>query len=106
MSAHTPGPWQMSYDNGSTRDIVASPDPLPICTVRLSYVTHEQYAANARLIAEAPVMLALLKKAEQLAQVACDWNLDEVEIDGQMVSTYDLRDQFLAVLARIEGGAA
>lgn len=40
-----------------------------------------------------------VRKAIQLASIATDWNLDEVEIDGQMVSTYELRDEFESVLA-------
>lgn len=45
-------------------------------------------------------MLAALKKASQLADIATDWNLDEVEIDGEMVRTYDLRDEFDAAIAK------
>lgn len=35
-----------------------------------------------------------LDKAVQLAEIASDWHLDEVEIDGEMVSIYDLIDEF------------
>lgn len=49
-----------------------------------------------------------LRKAEQLADVAMDWNLPEVEIDGAMVRTLDLRNEFAAALtahdATREGG--
>jgi hypothetical protein len=37
-----------------------------------------------------------IKKAEQLADIAADWNLTEVEIDGAMVNIYDLRNEFRA----------
>jgi hypothetical protein len=40
-----------------------------------------------------------LSKAAQLAAIASDWNLDEVEIDGEMVSTYTLREEFKRVLS-------
>lgn len=40
-----------------------------------------------------------LDKAVQLAEIASDWHLDEVEIDGEMVSIYDLRDEFKQALA-------
>ena len=40
-----------------------------------------------------------LRKAIQFADVARDWNMEEVEIDGVMVSTYDLRTEFEAALA-------
>lgn len=59
---HTPGPWALSYDNGSTRDVVASPDPLPICSVRIHYVGREQYHANANLIAAAPRLLSAAQR--------------------------------------------
>jgi hypothetical protein len=40
-----------------------------------------------------------LDKAEQLAEIASDWHLDEVEINCEMVSIYDVRDEFKAALA-------
>ena len=46
-------------------------------------------------------MEAAMEKARQLANIATDWNLDEVEIDGEMVSTYNLRDEFDAALAMV-----
>lgn len=54
-----PGPWSLAFDRGSTRDIIA-PDSSPICSVRIHYVTPEQYAANARLIAAAPELAEAL----------------------------------------------
>lgn len=42
-----------------------------------------------------------LDEAIQLAEIASDWNLDEVEIDGEMVSIYDLQDRFKVALAAI-----
>ena len=50
----------------------------------------------------APKLHESLRKAEQLACIATDWNLTEVEIDGEMVSVYDLRREFKAVLAESE----
>lgn len=35
-----------------------------------------------------------VRVAEQLADIATDWNLDEVEIDGKMVRTHDLARKF------------
>lgn len=66
----TPGPWEMSYDKGSTRDIVASPDPLPICMVRgVTYVGIEQYRANAHFIAacDPDTIRTLLEERDALA---------------------------------------
>lgn len=47
-----------------------------------------------------------IRKAEQLAEIASDWHLDEVEIDGEMVSIYDLRDEFKAALALLDSAGA
>ena len=48
-------------------------------------------------------LIAAVRKAEQLASIATDWNLTEVEIDGVMVPTYELRQWFGAVLALVNG---
>jgi hypothetical protein len=42
-----------------------------------------------------------LDKALQLANIASDWNLSEVEIDGEMVDIYDLTGEFEVVLATL-----
>ncbi|USN14548.1 hypothetical protein DOMOVOI_00730 [Brevundimonas phage vB_BpoS-Domovoi] len=47
--------------------------------------------------------LDAVRVARQLARIASDWNLDEVEIDGEMKPIWDLIDQFDAVL---NGGSA
>jgi hypothetical protein len=47
-------------------------------------------------------LVAALRKALQLTDIASDWDLDEVEIDGEMVETSDLRKQFRAALAAAE----
>lgn len=43
-----------------------------------------------------------LDKAKQLALIADDWNLDEVEMDGEMVATYSLVKVFDSALAAVE----
>lgn len=74
---HTPGPWFTSYDKGSSRDIM-SKDAV-IGTVRIAYVTQEQYKANALLIRAAPDLLAL---AYQYARECAECNGIGVVIDG------------------------
>lgn len=37
--------------------------------------------------------------ASQLAGIAGDWNLDEVEINGEMIAIYEVNDVFVAALA-------
>jgi hypothetical protein len=43
-----------------------------------------------------------LHKAKQLVDIACDWNLDEVEIDGKMIRTQSLTKVFDDALAEVE----
>lgn len=75
MSEHTPGPWSLSYDQGSTRDVVATPDPLPICTMRLAWITREQYAANSLLVAAAPEMLEMLQELRECADYWSEYDV-------------------------------
>ena len=44
-----------------------------------------------------------LRKAAQLTEICTDWNLDEVEIDGEMVRTRELGVEFRAALAQEQG---
>jgi hypothetical protein len=48
-------------------------------------------------------LLAACEKARQLADRAIDWNLSEVEIDGAMVSTYELAFDFDKAIANAKG---
>lgn len=128
-TAHTPGPWRAIAQGGSST-VVAPTMPgrndrrsevtygykeggdyciaYPFMyqvepgksdeQARMDFVCFSH--ADARLIAAAPDMLAALKKASQLASIACDWHLEEVEIDGDMVDTHDLRDEFDAAIAK------
>lgn len=63
--------------------------------------TVEAIVAEAvqRAIGEASKdLVAALKKAVQLATVASDWDLQDVEIDGESVDIYDLREEFTTAL--------
>lgn len=58
---HTPGPWILDYDKGSTRDIL-SLEHGGICMVRVAgRHSKETFDANALLIAAAPDLLAALE---------------------------------------------
>lgn len=57
------------------------------------------------LIEAAPELYEAARVAEQLADIAEDWNLDEVEIDGEMRDIYEVRDIFRAALAKARGEA-
>jgi hypothetical protein len=46
------------------------------------------------LVIEIKRLSVLVQKAYQLADIAIDWNFDEVEIDGVMINTRELREEF------------
>ena len=46
--------------------------------------------------------LEALEKAEQLASIASDWNLDEVEIDGEMMNIHDVKDIFTKAINKLK----
>jgi hypothetical protein len=68
-----------------------------------TFTISEQGKANADLIAAAPELYGIVRKAIQLATIAIDWNLDEVEIDGEMVNTYRLREEFEKAFKKAAG---
>jgi len=62
--------------------------------------------ANAQLWATAHKLVELLCKAEQLAEIASDWDLGTdgmVEIDDEWVSTLSLKKEFHDVIAEACG---
>ena len=89
MNAHKEGPWALSYDAGSTRDVIAA-DGTPICTIRQAWVTREQYRANAHLVVASP---ALLKACKRLAFVLQNGG-DETEFDEAI----RLHDEAMAIV--------
>ncbi len=67
----TPGPWEPSYDKGSTRDIITQKEKYPICMVRgIAYVGQDQYLANSYFIAacDPDTVRALLAERDELAE--------------------------------------
>jgi hypothetical protein len=112
---HTPGPWFVGAQNDSLYVLDATPSPAPYDgpipreygpnVVATPNFRIAGYKANARLIAAAPDLLAAIKVAVQLAEVASDWNLDEVEIDGEMVLTHALAERFRVAIAKAEGSS-
>jgi hypothetical protein len=61
---------------------------------KLYIVPEEVEEYVEKLEAENKGLRHCLEKAVQLAEIACDWNLCEVEIDEDMVSTYTLKEGF------------
>ena len=67
-AAHTPGPWHTASTPDGTRGAIyrANPNPnFPLATV-LAIGNDREERANARLIAAAPDMLALLQQYSEL----------------------------------------
>lgn len=64
-----------------------------------------QAAKIVRNMNAASEMLEALDKASQLASVASDWNLYEVEINDKMVSILDIKDEFDHAIAKASGEA-
>lgn len=91
---HTPGPWILDYDNGSTQDILSLKHG-GICTVRRAG-RHDNatFAANARLIAAAPELLEALEHA-----------LDVMEIHGVGIGC-KTQDAARAAIAKAKGEAS
>lgn len=86
------------------------PDDWPWPPSPIDAAKHPEWAASSRARMGAVIdalgildAAEALEKAEQLARVASDWHLDEVEIDEQMVGIYDLLEIFHAALRRIRG---
>lgn len=50
-------------------------------------------------------LASALQKAIQLARIACDWNLEEVEINNEMVSVYALLDEWRPLFVASAAGA-
>lgn len=60
MSEHTPGPWTVEAFDRLDKQIVIG--PYHIAWVDADDLSHEEAAANARLIAAAPDLLAALQE--------------------------------------------
>lgn len=102
MSAqHTPGPWEMCYDKGSTRDILSRKHG-GICVVRRAGVHNDAtYNANARLIASAPELIAALIAMVEAEDASCD------DFGAEQIDAIErAMEQARAAIAKTKGGAA
>ncbi len=89
---HTPGPWQVTHEDPTQ---VCDADgemrgcsPIAYCTVG----TRAERKANAKLIAEAPVMFDLLLRLRDTVEA----------LDGTSAENERLVDEYRALVARIE----
>lgn len=105
ISQHIPGPWDLDFKAcaGSDRAVVNVAGSPAIAVVYRTWSPEGK--ANARLVAAAPDLAEATRVAEQLAVIAADWNLSEVEIDGEMRSIRDVREIFRAALSKVAGEA-
>ena len=94
---HTPLPWTKCDEQ-----ILAADGEMIAACYEMEDGTDDR--VNAALIVHSvnihADLVAALRKASQLASVAGDWNVDEVEIDGEMIRTSELQEQFDALLAK------
>lgn len=72
MTKHTPGPWLVTdrppyrLDDGGTGIFIHTPHGLTVAVCDVSKLaTDDELRANARVMAAAPKMLALLQDAER-----------------------------------------
>ena len=102
MSQHTPGPWHTEWVSwGSERDLkVVSRDGVLLTMTRTGLLSEEVMEHNARLIAAAPEMYALL--LEMVNQV------EEAYTEGRYVPGPNEAiwlEKTRALLAKVEGEA-
>jgi hypothetical protein len=100
---HTPGPWTCFDTSNHAHDYrLTKPDGSPL-PVNAPYNDHSEQRANARLIAKAPDLLALLNEAvERWPQFETDEHVpgaDLVDWFGAWL------DKVRPVLAQVEGQA-
>lgn len=105
QSAHTPGPWSAHVANSELRthcDHVNTVHGLHVCDVASYGASLEQRAANARLIASAPDLLAALEYfVEELPGI-----IRQCCPQGVPMEVANAFDQARAALAKAQGGAA
>lgn len=99
--------YQGDYENGDL--LFSFGDESIARDVENGHITWDEFKPSedvARVLTIAPELLEALRKAVQLASIASDWNLDEVEIDGEMVATLDLWSEFKECVDRATGAKA
>ena len=73
MATHTPGPWTVrERSDDYTEGYFIEAVDRDVCTVAVAGHTDKVQLANARLIATAPEMLALLRQIVDACAIAAD----------------------------------
>lgn len=95
--SHTPGPWTIERPYQEPGLFVSAADPRRtnplICRVKDT----EEGEANARLIAEAPAMLAALQGATEVVAVLSEIVHGNKQVNAEMI------DKWRSIIARAEG---
>ena len=99
LATHTPGPWQALGLGSDLRG--ANGEPIALIHV-LGSAQRETGEANARLIAEAPAMLAALRALVDQCEATSAWDDALAGEDPQMLADVE---NARAILARIDGEA-
>lgn len=80
MSKHTPGPWSLFDDGSEVHDRIVGPVvgvkgmTATVARAAFGIRPNQEVAANARLIAAAPDLLAACESViDGLASMGCDW---------------------------------
>ena len=68
MSKHTPGPWQVAETRHKYDTLIRNRDNDPVASTNFAGYYPKTAAANARLIAAAPELLAALKKVKRILE--------------------------------------
>ena len=82
---HTPGPWIATHIIGSWSGWwIEDDDPTTFCRRRIAIVDDgvgiDSPAANARLIAAAPELLAALEEAKQFIQTGIEYGPEDEDV--------------------------
>lgn len=97
--------WTDEYISIAIEDSgIADEDWLPVeLMLKAMRDQYESHRARQDVMTSALFerVIGALRVAMQMAEVADDWNLDEVEIDGEMWRTRDIRNQMSALLAEL-----
>jgi len=77
MSGHTPGPWRLQLGKGVQFDyIINTKKDQPVaCFSHYKQFTKKETKANARLIAAAPDLLAVVKELEESASYWSEYDV-------------------------------
>ena len=102
---HTPTPWLHVADhNFECRHLIRLDPDEPGTAEAIGQIIDPVNAAFIVVaVNQHDALYEAVRKAIQLASIASDWNLGEVEIDGKMVETDDLREEFEAAFSKAAG---